>query len=61
VGGGQGGGAEIIVDADGRLRLWKHGSKKLTFWLHFVTMPVQVGAVTSPQSMLAPLKVEIKK
>ncbi len=53
--------AEIIVDADGRLRLWKHGCNKLTFWLHFVTMPVHVGAVTSPQAMLAPLKVHIKK
>jgi hypothetical protein len=26
-------------------------------WFHFVGMPVQVGEVTSPQSMLAPLKV----
>jgi len=32
--------------------------KTLKFWLHFVTTPVQVGAVTSPQSMLAPLVVE---
>ena len=32
--------------------------KSLRFWLHFVTTPVQVGAVTSPQSMLAPLEVE---
>ena len=30
--------------------------KKLRFWFHFVPMPVQVGAVTSPQAMLAPLK-----
>ena len=58
----------IIVDADGRTQLWRDfagdggsppkGPKSLTFWLHFVTMPVQVGAVTSPQAMLAPLKVE---
>ncbi len=52
----------IEVAADGRLRLWKQfaggGSKNLTFWLHFVSMPVQVGAATSPQAMLAPLKVE---
>ena len=58
----------IIVDTDGRMQLWRDfagegasppkGPKTLTFWLHFVTMPVQVGAVTSPQSMLAPLKVE---
>jgi len=25
--------------------------------MHFVTNPVQVGAVTSPQAMLAPLEV----
>ncbi len=60
----------ISVDADGRLRLWKEfvrkgekpaaGRKALTFWLHFVTMPVQVGAATSPQAMLAPLRVEVR-
>jgi hypothetical protein len=33
-------------------------TKTLRFWLHFVTVPVQVGAVTSPQSMLAPLQVD---
>jgi hypothetical protein len=32
--------------------------KTLKFWLHFVTTPVPIGAVTSPQSMLAPLVVE---
>jgi hypothetical protein len=62
-------GGDIIVDADGSLRLWRHfgkpggdvprGKKQLTFWLHFVDMPVHVGAATSPQAMLAPLKVEI--
>ncbi len=31
--------------------------KILRFWIHFVTMPVQVGAKTSPQAMLAPLEV----
>jgi len=36
----------------------KNPIKTLKFWLHFVTTPVQVGAVTSPQSMLAPLDVE---
>jgi hypothetical protein len=57
-------GAEIVVDADGRLRLWRSfarpGPKRLTFWLHFVGMPVQVGAATSPQAMLAPLRVEVR-
>ena len=32
-------------------------ARRLRFWLHFVTMPVQVGARTSPQAMLAPLRV----
>jgi hypothetical protein len=32
--------------------------KTLRFWLHFVSTPVQVGAVTSPQSILAPLEAE---
>ena len=36
----------------------KGPKKTLRFWLHFVPAPVQVGAVTSPQSMLAPLQVE---
>src|SRR3712207_7624614 len=42
----------ILVDADGRTQLWRDfagvggsppgDAKALTFWLHFVTMPVQV-------------------
>lgn len=32
--------------------------KSLRFWLHFVTMPVQIGAATSPQAMRAPLVVD---
>lgn len=52
----------IQISADGRLKISREflssGPKALTFWLHFVTMPVQVGAVTSPQSMQTPLKVE---
>lgn len=32
--------------------------KSLRFWLHFVDMPVQVGAATSPQSMQNPLLVD---
>jgi hypothetical protein len=61
---------EITVSADGRLQIWKQfspdgkpppsGKKVFTFWLHFVGMPVQVGAVTSPQAMLAPLQVVMK-
>lgn len=30
---------------------------ELEFWLHFVTMPVQIGARTSPRSMQEPLEV----
>jgi hypothetical protein len=58
---------EIRLDADGRLRLWRRrdrgtsGLSEFRFWLHFVDMPVQVGALTSPQSMLAPLHVEVKE
>jgi hypothetical protein len=32
-------------------------SQRLEFWLHFVTMPVHVGARTSPRSMQEPLEV----
>ena len=32
--------------------------KVLRFWLHFVSMPVQVGAATSPQSMQSPLVID---
>ena len=52
----------IEAVANGRLQIWREarggGPKILTFWLHFVSMPVQVGAATSPQAMLAPLKIE---
>ena len=58
---------KIEVDATGRVKIWREfgpsgeglskGTKSLTFWFHFVGMPVQVGAATSPQAMLAPLKV----
>jgi hypothetical protein len=58
--------SEIAVDADGRLRCerefdGKTARKTLTFWLHFVSMPVQQGAATSPQSMMNPLHVEVRK
>ncbi len=59
--------ASIEVDADGRTRLGREftkpdgsiprGPKRLHFWLHVVPMPVQVGAATSPQAMLAPLEI----
>jgi hypothetical protein len=58
--------SEIAVDADGRLRCerefdGKAAKKTLTFWLHFVSMPVQQGAATSPQSMMNPLHVTVRK
>jgi len=32
------------------------GPRQLEFWLHFVTMPVHIGARTSPRSMQEPLQ-----
>jgi hypothetical protein len=55
-------GDRIEVGADGKLRLLRERMggehKQLRFWVHFVSMPVQVGAATSPQSMQNPLVVE---
>ena len=58
----------ISVTADGMLRLIRgdfdgpdarpRAKKSVSFWLHFVPMPVQVGAATSPQSILSPLRVD---
>jgi hypothetical protein len=52
-------GDSITVSANGRLLLRREqmgGTEKVfKFWLHFVSMPVQVGAATSPQSMASPL------
>ena len=52
----------IEAGADGRLQIWRAfrggGEKVFTFWLHFVSMPVEIGAATSPQAILAPLKTE---
>jgi hypothetical protein len=53
----------IEIAANGRVRLARRFGeghrfpKTMRAWFHFVGMPVQVGEVTSPQSMLAPLKV----
>jgi hypothetical protein len=46
---------QINRDFTGRLSPVLRGPKALRFWFHFVPMPVQVGAATSPQAMLAPL------
>jgi hypothetical protein len=52
----------IEVSADGRVLIRRDfsrgGERSLHFWLHFVTIPVQVGAATSPQAMQSPLQVE---
>ncbi len=54
----------IAVSPEGRLTIRREfgvgGTRTLTFWLHFVDMPVQVGAATSPQSMMGPPVVEIE-
>jgi hypothetical protein len=61
---GRGYGDEIRLDADGRLRIVRGANRwsdrLIHFWLHFVDAPVQVGALTSPQSMMAPLQVEVR-
>jgi hypothetical protein len=52
----------IQISDTGRLRIRRDcqggGERSLRFWLHFVTMPVQVGAATSPQAMMSPLRIE---
>ena len=55
---GKGAVDEIRAEADGWLRLLRRfarpmkGTRKMYFWLHFVDVPVQVGALTSPQAMM---------
>jgi hypothetical protein len=59
----------IEISAEGRLRLARdfapadrrpeRGKKSWRFWLHFVDMPVHVGAATSPQSILFPPTVQV--
>jgi hypothetical protein len=58
---------ELTIDARGRLRIGRtfaaketRKEKRLSLWLHFVGMPVQMGAATSPQAMLASLRVEVQ-
>lgn len=54
----------IELDARGRVRVARRFTEprrdvnSMIAWFHFVSIPVQVGALTSPQSMLAPLQVE---
>jgi hypothetical protein len=52
----------ISVNSRGRLEIRRDfaptGARSLTFWLHFVDMPVHVGAATNPQSMQSPPSVE---
>jgi hypothetical protein len=64
---GRGGRDVIEANGSGDLQLERHfikghkGPKTHRFWLHFVKMPVQVGALTSAQSMQSPLVVEVQK
>jgi len=60
-------GGSIRARGDGQLSAMRYfardpmiaraGPKRLTAWFHFVPMPVQIGALTSPQSMMAPLEI----
>ncbi|MBI5395419.1 MAG: hypothetical protein HZA91_09015 [Verrucomicrobia bacterium] len=54
-----GGEPAFRLGADGRFRA-SAKRKELTVYFHGVGQPVQVTAVTSPPSMLAPLRVEVK-
>ena len=56
--------SRIDVSATGRLTMSRRLSTsvadknhRITFWQHLVPMPMHIGAATSPQSMLALLKV----
>lgn len=58
---------QIRMDGDGTMRVTRVFSvpssptkKRLELWLHFVTMPVHIGARTSPRSMQEPLQVHQK-
>ncbi|MGW8181985.1 MAG: hypothetical protein ACWGQW_24925, partial [bacterium] len=51
----------IEVEGSGLLKISHHpvhDQAVLEFWVHFVRMPVQIGARTSPQSMQSPLAVK---
>ncbi len=55
----------IEVDGSGRLLMAREfdeqsdsaATKKFEFWVHFVSVPVHIGARTSPQAMRSPLQV----
>jgi hypothetical protein len=49
----------IETTAGGKLVLRRPAGQAMHFWLHFVPMPVQIGAATSPQAMMAPLRVDL--
>jgi hypothetical protein len=56
----EGGGQLVFVRKFDQHEVRRQGRKRLRFWAHFVPMPVHIGALTSPQSMMAPLVVEVK-
>lgn len=55
---------EMTVRGDGSISIQRkftpstQTTRRLHCWFHFVPMPVQIGALTSPQAMMNPLKVE---
>lgn len=67
---GRGGSDSIEIAAEGAISVARQfasdeadasGTKTFRLWLHFVGFPPHLTAATSPQSMLAPLSVEISK
>jgi hypothetical protein len=54
----------IEISADGHTRIRRDftgaGQRSRHFWIHFVPMPVQLGAATSPQAMQSPLAVQLQ-
>jgi hypothetical protein len=61
--------ARIVVDGAGHLTIGRDlgrnppqpaSRKSLKPWPHFVSMPVPIGALTSPQSMMTPPIVEVR-
>lgn len=67
---GRGGDDSIETTAEGNIRMSRRfvndesngaNTKHFRFWLHFVGFPPHLTAATSPQSMLSPLVVRVRK
>lgn len=56
--------SKMTIHANGQFDVWRStrfAIKTLSVWMHFVPMPVHVGAATSPQSMTHPPVVTLEK